>query len=1019
MLQSLSSVTIPVRVGGIPVEAVVDSAAQVTIISDRIFNKLKNPPKKIHTVSLQTAGRQMYMHGFIADPLGVNIGQSYYKGPIYVAPIQQDMLFGMDLIQRCGAIINVGKGTFIYDGHEITMNIGDREGKPSVARVTVAKRCVVPPKSVVRLGCQMDKNLSDYYVEPCEDQKVFGARTACKAGEKPVMCIINTSDRFRTLKKGQDIGRAYPIPEVVDHDDHVPGASSVQVEDEDSVGDQRKTLPDHLHQMFDSSTKQLDEDQQGKLAKLLTSYQDVFASSEFDLGNFNEIEHSIDTGTARPIKQRMRRTPACFAAEEESHLQKMLDAGVIQESVSEWAAAPVLIRKADGNVRYCIDYRALNKVTVKDVFPLPLIDDCLDTLSGNVWFSKLDANSAYWQVRIDPEDRKKTAFQTKYGLYEHVKMGFGLCNAPATYARVMNLVLRGLNWKTVLAFLDDILVMGKTFEEHLSNLEDVLKRFRLHGLKLKPKKCQFFQTEVEFLGRIVDGNSLSMSKTDIQTVLDWPIPKCSKDVEKFMGLANYHRNFVKNFSELSIPLYGIVGKKKFVWGEEQQKAFDALREALTNPPVLALARREGEFILDTDASDRAIGAELSQIQDGEPRVIAYGSYTLTSEQQHYCTTRKELLAIVRFTRQFRHYLLGRPFMVRTDHSSLTWLVNFKEPQGQLARWLEELSQYNMILKYRAGKLHGNSDALSRIPDPGPCCNAYRAHVALADLPCGGCKYCTRVEKQWGTFICDVDDAVPLKAQGEILVYPSSEPGSQGTGAHLRVPGDTSTQSGIAAIRDCQGMHCMSGTMQGITEQGVSSEVQPLFNNQTCGEGEEDGQGTSHGSAKLDAAEVRQVSPGSKLADGEIPWDPGEPPEVWVEVTITDNTAEARVCGVTVQGRSLPYIKTCWGYDCEEVRQAQDEDPDLKLVLEWKKGATAPSENELFSSSKAAKAYWLNKEQFVLIDGILDRQRDDETEKDLVVPRTLRNEVLRINHDIPAADHQGIARTRAQDPYDTL
>ena len=487
------------RVGGIPVEAVVDSAAQVTIISDRIFNKLKNPPKNIHTVSLQTAGRQMYMQGFIADPLGVNIGQSYYKGPIYVAPIQQDMLFGMDLIQRGGAIINVGKGTFIYDGHEITMNIGDREGKPSVACVTVAKRCVVPPKSVVRLGCQMDKNLSDYYVEPCEDQKLFGAGTACKAGEKPVMCIINTSDRFRTLKKGQEIGRAYPIPEVVDHDDHVPGASSVQVEDEDSVGDQRKTLPDHLHQMFDSSTKQLDEDQKGKLAKLLTSYQDVFASSEFDLGNFNEIEHSIDTGTARPIKQRMRRTPACFAAEEESHLQKMLDAGVIQESVSEWAAAPVLIRKADGNVRYCIDYRALNKVTVKDVFPLPLIDDCLDTLSGNVWFSKLDANSAYWQVRIDPDDRKKTAFQTKYGLYEHVKMGFGLCNAPATYARVMNLVLRGLNWKTVLAFLDDILVMGKTFEEHLSNLEDVLKRFRLHGLKLKPKKCQFFQTEVEFL----------------------------------------------------------------------------------------------------------------------------------------------------------------------------------------------------------------------------------------------------------------------------------------------------------------------------------------------------------------------------------------------------------------------------------------------------------------------------------------------------------------------------------------
>ncbi|VDH93238.1 Hypothetical predicted protein [Mytilus galloprovincialis] len=171
----------------------------------------------------------------------------------------------------------------------------------------------------------------------------------------------------------------------------------------------------------------------------------------------------------------------------------MLDAGIIEPSISEWASAPVLVRKRDGNVRWCIDYRKLNSVTKKDVYPLPLIDECLDTLAENEWFSKLDANSAYYQVKVKDSDKEKTAFITKYGLFHFVRMSFGLCNAPGTYSRVMNLVLRGLTWNVVLAFLDDILVMGKTFEDHLQNLRSVFERFREYGLKLKPRKCDFFK----------------------------------------------------------------------------------------------------------------------------------------------------------------------------------------------------------------------------------------------------------------------------------------------------------------------------------------------------------------------------------------------------------------------------------------------------------------------------------------------------------------------------------------------
>ena len=255
----------------------------------------------------------------------------------------------------------------------------------------------------------------------------------------------------------------------------------------------KQDIPDHLKLLWEQSKKHITAEEQTKLRRLLYEYQDVFARNEFILGNFTAIEHNIDTGDAKPLKQRMRRTPISFANEEKAHLDKMEKAGVIQPSNSEWASAPVLVRKRDGSVRWCVDCRGLNTLTTKDVYPLPLIDECMDTLAGNLWFSKLDANSAYWQVKIREQDRKKTAFITKYGLYEFVRMAFGLCNALATFSRVMNLVLRGLTWDIVLAFLDDIIVLGKSFTDHLNNIKEVLTRLRSYGLKLKPSKCVLFQ----------------------------------------------------------------------------------------------------------------------------------------------------------------------------------------------------------------------------------------------------------------------------------------------------------------------------------------------------------------------------------------------------------------------------------------------------------------------------------------------------------------------------------------------
>lgn len=219
-------------------------------------------------------------------------------------------------------------------------------------------------------------------------------------------------------------------------------------------------------------------------------------------------------------------------------------------------------------------------------------------------------------------------------------------------------------------------MLGSDFEDHLANLRQVLQRFQEYDLKFKPKKCELFRRRVEFLGRQVSGTVVEMGDEYIEAVKEWETSTKVKDVERFLGFANYHRGFIAGFAQMAQPLYNVTGKQPFVWGAEQQTAFDALRRALTSPPVLALPTADGQFVLDTDAIAEAIGAELCQVQEGQERLIAYGSLTLSAEQRRYCTTRKELLAVIRFTRMYRHYLLGRIFIVRTDHHSLIWLLNF-------------------------------------------------------------------------------------------------------------------------------------------------------------------------------------------------------------------------------------------------------------------------------------------------------------------------------------------------------
>ena len=541
------------------------------------------------------------------------------------------------------------------------------------------------------------------------------ARTLVTAKEQvPIRCA-NFSNEPKILYPGTNIAEFSPV--------------QVMRETETPKLAIPRNIPKHLTELYERSTAGMSPTQKKQIANLLRNYGDTFSSSDSDLGRTGIIKHRIPTGNAVPIKQPIRRVPVHMQEEVNKQLDMMLENDIIQPSTSPWASGIVLVKKKDGTKRFCIDYRRVNDVTVKDAYPLPRIDESLDQLAGSKWFSCLDLSAGYWQVEVEPGDKQKTAFTTRRGLYEYNVMPFGLCNAPATFERLMETVLSGLHWQVCLIYLDDIIIFGRTFNEMISNLDTVLQRFVKSGLKLKPSKCQLFCKEVEFLGHIINENEVHTDPKKIACIADWPTPSSVKEVRSFLGLCSYYRRFIADYSHLAKPLTRLTEKNyKFNWTKECVEAFEKLKQMLTTAPILAHPDFSQPFILDTDASDLAIGSVLSQKIDNKERVLAYASRTLSKAEHKYCATRKELLALVYFVKYFRHYLYGREFTVRTDHGSLRWLMNFKNPEGQVARWLEVLSTYTFTVEHRPGRLHGNADSLSRKP-VSPCNKDIHEEVA--------------------------------------------------------------------------------------------------------------------------------------------------------------------------------------------------------------------------------------------------------------------------------------------------
>lgn len=417
----------------------------------------------------------------------------------------------------------------------------------------------------------------------------------------------------------------------------------------------------------------------------------------------------LEPGARPPAKAPYRMGPAELT-ELRAQLDELLAAGLIQPSRAPYGAPVLFQRKKDGSLRMCVDYRALNKVTVKNRYPVPNAADLFDRLYKAEYFSKLDLRSGYWQVRIAPGDESKTTCVTRYGSFEFLVMPFGLTNAPATFCNLMTDVLYDFLDDFVVVYLDDIVIYSSGLEQHVEHLRRVLQRLREHRLYVKREKCEFARTEVHFLGHIVGHGAIRMDSAKVRAIQDWPTPATVSELRSFLGLANYYRRFIKGYSTIASPLTDLLKKEqRWSWSSTCEEAFDKLKTALATEPVLQLPRFEDPFEVHTDASDRALGGVL--VQAGHP--VAYESRKFKDAETRYSAHEKEMTAVIHCLEVWRHYLLGTKFKIVTDNVANTYFKTQRKLTPKQARWQEYLAEFDFDWEHRPGRQNQVADALSR------------------------------------------------------------------------------------------------------------------------------------------------------------------------------------------------------------------------------------------------------------------------------------------------------------------
>ena len=695
------------EVNGKSVDCLIDTGSEVNLMPAEMLdaNEIQPTSRKLQAAN----GTRIGVLGEVE--LLVQVANICLPTKFVVSDQIDETLIGVDWLQTNGCYISFPENIMTIQGNRVPLLkkiIRDRCNRvvlqeditvPASSEMTIPGKIVFHNLSMAKVGdwatCTRECNPGLH---------VAGAVLPNRSMDLPVR-VLNVCQEDQVLKKGMTLSALEPV-----------------ILQEGEGDDQGKMdgRPEKINSLIENVVSRVDEEinekDKIKLRILLQEYEDVISCDELDLGLTDVVEHSIDTGNAKPCRQALRRAPAAYANVVEEQVQLMLKQGIIEPSVSEWSSNVVLVKKKDQTYRFCVDFRNLNALSIRDTQPIPRIDSCLEALAGSSWFSTLDMRSGFFQVKIREEDAKKTNFIVRSGSYNFRVMPMGLCNSTATFQRLMNIVMAGLTYQACLVYLDDVIVFADSVDEHLKRLKEVLQRFRKANLKIRADKCHILQKEVNFLGYRVSQAGVGTQKSKVEAVLNWPIPKNLKEVRSFVGLCSYYRVFVEGFAGITEPLHALTRKgARWNWDGKCQTAFEELKRRLTTAPIMTLPQDDDIYVLDTDASNCHIGAVLSVIRGGQEHVVAYGSRLYSSPEMNYCVTRKELLAIVYFTKLYRHYLLGKRFTIRTDHAALQWLKKTPEPIGQQSRWLEQLEAFDYTVVHREGRKHQNADAMSRIP----------------------------------------------------------------------------------------------------------------------------------------------------------------------------------------------------------------------------------------------------------------------------------------------------------------
>ena len=557
------------------------------------------------------------------------------------------------------------------------------------------------------------------------------ATLATGSNQVAVVLRNNTRD-WLEIRKGTPVARmvaANQVPQVIDT------ISAERPKEQPTLTEaERQVLL--LDKLDLSGLEAWPTEQAEKARGLLWEYHYIFSLEKQDMGHTKATKHKIvlkDLDTP-PFKEHFCRIPPPQVDEVREHLKLMLDAGVVRLSNSPWCNAVVLVRKKDGSLRFCIDFRRLNALTVKDSHPLPCICETLESLAGAAHYSTFDLNSGFWQVPMDEESKQYTAFTLgSMGLYECESMPFGLCNAPSTFQRLMQNCLGELNLTYCLIYLDDVIVFSEMPEEHLLRMRVIFNCLREHGLKLKPSKYEVFKPEINYLAHHVSQKGVLPSKKNLESIAQCPPPGTYTKVKSFVGLVGHYRCFIKGFAKIAVPLYDLTsGDNRDKKSEhvdlfpEALEAFDRLKAACLQAPILAFPDFDKPFLLETDASGKGLGAVLSQNQaDGWYHPIAYASCVVNETKQRYHSNKQEFLALKWVvTEQFHEYLspYGKnrnEFVVRTDNNLLTYIFSSANLDAAGQRWVARLTSYNFSLEYQKGKDNTVADFLSRMNERLP------------------------------------------------------------------------------------------------------------------------------------------------------------------------------------------------------------------------------------------------------------------------------------------------------------